>query len=174
MTYPEHEYDPDEVAAVDALLDQTPDEMTCRRKRYADLLKGDDIEALFCGGGCHAFAIELNGRYSYPLNVFERETGGIAHVFCLRDGKPIDARGRISKQIFFERFFTGTEALAQRDVTLNELLAMVPGTNWQLADRGKFGLWDEPSFLDGARARAKAIIEADERKGAQSVFAPGP
>jgi len=171
---PKPEYDPEDVVAVDALLDQIPDEMTCRRARYADLLAGDDIEALFCGGGCHAFAIELNARYGYPLRVFERETGGIAHVFCLREGVEIDVRGRITKQLFFERFFNGTEELTQRNITHDELLAMVPGTNWQLANRGKHGLWDEPSFLEGARTRARATIEADAQKGDLSVFSPGP
>jgi len=174
MTNPQPEYDPEDEAAVDALLDQIPDEMTCRLNRYAELLAGDDIVALFCAGGCHAFALELNARYGYPLRVFERATGGIAHVFCLRDGVELDVRGRISKKIFFERFFNhAPDDPTPRDITRDELLAMVPGTNWQLPNRGKFGLWDEPSFFAGARARAKAVIEDDAQRGDASVFSPG-
>jgi hypothetical protein len=111
-------------------------------------LLGEPDAVLFLHGACHVFALELNGKFNYTIEVLLRSDGGADHAYCRFDNaKIVDVSGIQDEQAARKNWadlFNGVGTHKQ----------VPPQDLWRYFKRE-----DSPDDLRAAHHRAKTYIE---------------
>lgn len=127
-----------------------------------DLLSEAD-ETLFTEGGCHIFAVCLVEVFRYPLrllrNITSPHPGGIVHVYCLpANDVMIDFHGRNSERSYLRANGYHSSPYQVDSISLSRIAEL------SVNEFGRGGLYAEARFVETARRRAFAVIDADKTK----------